>query len=217
VLRIAGATMPEYGALHRQALASFQLRFWNEQRGCLYDVIDADYVPGRNDPAVRPNQILAVGGLPYQVLVEPYARRVVDAVERQLLTPLGLRSLAPGEPGYVPHYGGGVAERDSAYHQGTAWPWLMGPFVEAWLRTRGHAPGAKRAADQRFLAPLRAHLGVAGIGHISEIADAEAPYRPGGCPFQAWSLGEFLRASRLVRAGGAEVGDPAPARRAGGA
>jgi predicted glycogen debranching enzyme len=216
-LRIAGATTPEYGALHRQALASFQLRFWNEQRGCLYDVVDVDHVPGQNDPAVRPNQIIAVGGLPFQVLVEPHARRVVDAVERQLLTPLGLRSLAPGEPGYVPHYGGGVRERDSAYHQGTAWPWLMGPFVEAWLRTRGHAPGAKRAADERFLAPLRAHLGVAGIGHISEIADAEAPYRPGGCPFQAWSLGEFLRASRLVRAGGAEVGDPAPARRAGGA
>ena len=87
----------------------------------------------------------------------------------------------------------------------------MGPFVEAWLRTRGDAPAAQREADERFLAPLRAHLGVAGIGHISEIADAEAPYTPGGCPFQAWSLGEFLRASRLVRAGGAEVGDPAPA------
>ncbi|MGH6903434.1 MAG: amylo-alpha-1,6-glucosidase, partial [Geminicoccaceae bacterium] len=203
--RIAGATTPEYGALHRQALASFQLRFWNEERGCLFDVVDVDHVPGQNDPAVRPNQILAVGGLPFQVLVEPYARRVVDAVERQLLTPLGLRSLAPGEPGYAAHYGGGVRKRDSAYHQGTVWPWLMGPFVEAWLRTRGDAPAAKRAADERFLAPLRAHLGVAGIGHISEIADAAAPYRPGGCPFQAWSLGEFLRASRLVRADGAGV------------
>ena len=214
-LRIAGATTLEYCALYRQALASFQLRFWNEQRGCLYDVVDVDHVPGQNDPAVRPNQILAVGGLPYQILVEPYARRVVDAVERQLLTPLGLRSLAPGEPGYAPHYGGGVRERDSAYHQGTAWPWLLGPFVEAWLRTRGDAPAAKREAEARFLAPIRAHFEVAGIGHISEIADAEAPYRPGGCPFQAWSLGEFLRASRLVSERGAEVDNPAPAQRAG--
>jgi predicted glycogen debranching enzyme len=207
-LRIAGATAPEYGALCRQALASFQLRFWNEERGCLYDVVDVDHVPGRNDPAVRPNQILAVGGLPFQVLVEPHARPVVDAAERELLTPLGLRSLAPGEPGYVAHYGGGVRERDSAYHQGTAWPWLMGPFVEAWLRVRGDTSAAKREADERFLAPLRAHLGVAGIGHISEIAEPEAPYAPCGCPFQAWSLGEFLRASRLVRAGGAGGGDP---------
>jgi predicted glycogen debranching enzyme len=211
-LKIAGATTLEYCALYRQALASFQLRFWNEQRGCLYDVVDVDHVPGRNDPAVRPNQTLAVGGLPYQVLLEPYARRVVDAVERQLLTPLGLRSLAPGEPGYVPHYGGGVRERDSAYHQGTSWPWLIGPFVEAWLRTRGDAPAARREADERFLQPLREHLAVAGIGHISEIADAEAPYRPGGCPFQAWSLGEFLRASRLVRESGTEAAEPGPVR-----
>jgi predicted glycogen debranching enzyme len=197
-LRIAGSSWPEYCALYRHALASFQLRFWNEAAGCLYDVVDVDHVAGRNDPAVRPNQILAVGGLPYQVLVEPYARRVVDMVERRLLTPLGLRSLAPGEPGYAPHYGGGVPERDGAYHQGTAWPWLIGPFVEAWLRVRGDTAEAKREADQRFLSPLRDHLGVAGLGHVSEIADGDAPHRPGGCPFQAWSLGELLRASRLV-------------------
>ena len=147
---------------------------------------------------MRPNQIHAVGGLPYQVLVEPYARRVVDTVERRLLTPLGLRTLAPGEPGYAPHYGGGVPERDGAYHQGTAWPWLIGPFVEGWLRVRGNTPESRREADERFLSPLRQHLGVAGLGHISEVADAEPPHRPGGCPFQAWSLGELLRASRLV-------------------
>ena len=197
-LRIAGASSPEYCALYRRALASFQLRFWNDAAGCLYDVVDVDHVAGRHDPAVRPNQILAVGGLPYQVLVEPYASRVVETVERRLLTPLGLRSLAPGEPGYRPHYGGGVWERDSAYHQGTVWPWLIGPFVEAWLRVRGDTAEAKREADERFLSPLREHLGVAGLGHISEIADAEPPHRPGGCPFQAWSLGELLRASRLV-------------------
>jgi glycogen debranching enzyme len=123
---------------------------------------------------------------------------VVETVERRLQTPLGLRSLAPGEPGYRPHYGGGVWERDSAYHQGTVWPWLIGPFIEAWLRVRDGTAEAKREADIRFLSPLREHVGVAGLGHISEIADAEPPYRPGGCPFQAWSLGELLRASRLV-------------------
>ena len=197
-LRIAAAIWPEYCAIYRHGLASFQLRFWNEPRGCLHDVVDVDHVAGRNDAALRPNQILAVGGLPYQVLVEPYASRVVETVERKLLTPLGLRSLAPGEPGYTPHYGGGVRERDSAYHQGPVWPWLMGPFVEAWLRVRGDTSEARREADQRFLAPLREHLGVAGLGHISEIVDAEPPHRPGGCPFQAWSLGELLRAGRLV-------------------
>ena len=197
-LCIAGASRPEYCALYRHALASFQLRFWNDAAGCLYDVVDVDHVAGRHDPAVRPNQILAVGGLPHQVLVEPYASRVVETVERRLLTPLGLRSLAPEEPGYRPHFGGGVWERDSAYHQGTVWPWLIGPFVEAWLRVRDDTLDAKREADERFLSPLRAHLGVAGLGHVSEIADAEPPHRPGGCPFQAWSLGEFLRASRLV-------------------
>jgi predicted glycogen debranching enzyme len=197
-LRIAAAIWPEYCTFYRHALASFQLRFWNERRGCLYDVVDVDHEAGRNDPAIRPNQILAVGGLPHQVLIEPYAGRVVETVERELLTPLGLRSLAPGEPGYVPHYGGGVPERDGAYHQGTAWPWLIGPFVQAWLRVRGDTPEARREADERFLSPLRQHLGVAGLGHISEIADAEPPHRPGGCPFQAWSVGELLRASRMV-------------------
>jgi predicted glycogen debranching enzyme len=197
-LKIAGAVEPGWRDLYRRALASFQLRFWNEQRGCLFDVVDEGHEAGKNDPAIRPNQILAVGGLPYRVLVEPYATRVVETVERALLTPLGLRSLAPSEPGYRPHYGGGVFERDSAYHQGTVWPWLMGPFVEAWLRVRGNSAEARREADSRFLSPLRAHLEVAGLGHVSEVADAEPPYRPGGCPFQAWSLGELLRATRLL-------------------
>jgi predicted glycogen debranching enzyme len=197
-LRIGRDISKEWADPYRRALASFQLRFWNGQRACLFDVVDVDHVPGRNDASIRPNQILAVGGLPYQVLVEPYASRVVETVERHLLTPLGLRSLAPGEPGYRARFGGGVWERDSGYHQGTVWPWLMGPFVEAWLRVRGGTPEAKREADARFLAPLRDHLTVAGLGHVSEVADAEPPHRTGGCPFQAWSLGELLRASRLV-------------------
>jgi predicted glycogen debranching enzyme len=197
-LRIGRDISREWADPYRRALASFQLRFWNGQLGCLFDVVDEGHVPGSNDASIRPNQILAVGGLPYQVLVEPYASRLVETVERHLLTPLGLRSLAPGEPGYRARFGGGVWERDSGYHQGTVWPWLIGPFVEAWLRVRGSTPEAKREADARFLAPLREHLEVAGLGHVSEVADAEPPHRPGGCPFQAWSLGELLRASRLV-------------------
>ena len=105
-------------------------------------------------------------------------------------------------------------ERDSGYHQGTAWPWLIGPFVEAWLRVRGSTAEAKREAETRFMAPLREHLEVHGLGHVCEVTDAEPPHAPGGCPFQAWSLGEFLRARRLIEIepdtrGGAE---DAPAR-----
>ena len=106
---------------------------------------------------------------------------------------LGLRSLAPGEPGYSPRYAGGVRERDGAYHQGTVWPWLLGPFVEAWLRVRGETEAAKAEARRLFLAPLLRHLDEAGIGHISELAFGDAPHDPGGCPFQAWSVGEALR------------------------
>jgi len=123
---------------------------------------------------------------------------VVDAVEAALLTPLGLRSLAPGQPGYTPHYGGGVAARDGAYHQGTVWPWLMGPFVEAWVRVRGATDQVRAEARRRFLVPLEAHLGEIGLGHVSEVADAEPPFTAGGCPFQAWSLGELLRLDRAV-------------------
>jgi glycogen debranching enzyme len=123
---------------------------------------------------------------------------VVDLIEARLLTPLGLRTLAPDDPGYVGRYAGNRVQRDGAYHQGTVWPWLAGPFVEAWLRVRDGSAAARAEADARFLAPLRAHLGVAGLGHVSEVADGDAPHTPGGCPFQAWSLGELLRAERLV-------------------
>ena len=126
------------------------------------------------------------------------ARQVVDAVEAALWTPMGLRSLAPGEPGYVPHYEGDVWHRDSSYHQGTVWPWLIGPFVEAWVRVRGNSPEVKKLARQQFLEPLQSHLDQAGLGHVSEIADADPPYTPRGCPFQAWSLGELLRLDRVV-------------------
>ena len=179
---------------------SFRTRFWNEAAGCLYDVIDCDHQPGVTDPALRPNQIFAVGGLPLALLEGDQARRVVEVVEARLWTPLGLRSLAPGEPGYTPRYEGGVLQRDGAYHQGTVWPWLLGPFVEAWVRVRGNTPEAKREARVCFLEPLLRHLDEAGLGHISEIADGEPPNTPRGCPFQAWSVGEALRLSLVVLA-----------------
>jgi predicted glycogen debranching enzyme len=192
-LHIAGSWTDRWQASLQQGLKTFRSRFWNESAGYLYDVIDVDHRPGTTDPTFRPNQILAVGGLPVPLLEGAQARRVVDAVEAQLWTPLGLRSLAATMPGYRPHYEGGVRARDGAYHQGTVWSWLIGPFVEAWLRVRENTPAARREAQSRFIAPLLAHLDEAGLGHVSEIADGEPPHTPRGCPFQAWSVGELLR------------------------
>ena len=172
--------------------------FRSEHAGYLADVIDCSHRLGNVDLTFRPNQIFAVGGLPLQLLSEEKARRVVDAVEMLLLTPIGLRSLAPGEWGYAPRYEGDSRTRDSNYHQGTVWPWLIGAFVEAWVRVRGSTAEAKQKARARFLVPLDRHLTVAGLGHISEICDAETPHTPRGCPFQAWSLGERLRLERCV-------------------
>ncbi len=179
---------------------SFNERFWTEKWGHLSDVVDVDHVPGTRDDTFRPNQILAVGGLPLALVDGERARLIVDAVERELLTPLGLRSLARFEPGYAPHYEGDSAARDAVYHQGTVWPWLIGPFVDAWIRVRGNTSEIRREARERFLAPLMGHLESAGLGHVSEIADAEAPFTPRGCPFQAWSVGELLRLDRVVLA-----------------
>ena len=180
--------------------AAFESKFWNEHAGYLADVIDCDHQPGVLDLTFRPNQIFVVGGLPLMLLSKEKARRVVDAVEVLLLTPLGLRSLAPGEPGYAPHYQGDSRARDSVYHQGTVWPWLIGPFVEAWVRVHGANAAARKKARARFLPPLHEHLHHAGLGHVSEICDAEAPHTPRGCPFQAWSLGELLRLEHSVLA-----------------
>lgn len=196
----AGANYDEkWQELADRAQAAFQRRFWNPAAGGLHDVIDADGVPGRNDARIRPNQIFAIGGLPRTLLEPGQAAAVVALVERTLLTPLGLRTLDPDDPDYQPRYSGGVRERDGAYHQGTVWPWLLGPFVEAWLRVHGNTPLARAEARTRFLTPLQAHLETAGLGHISEVADGVAPHHPGGCPFQAWSLGEFLRIEALLK------------------
>lgn len=188
-----------WGDLADEAAESFRDRFWNAKRGSLYDVVDVDHVAGQNDDRLRPNQIMAVGGLRIALLAGEQARQVVDIVERELWTPMGLRTLARGEPGYTTACAGGVVARDRAYHNGPAWPWLMGPFVDAWVRSRaaGGGPWAAKAvraeARRRFLGGLARHLDEAGIGHVSELADADEPWTPRGCPFQAWSVGELLR------------------------
>jgi predicted glycogen debranching enzyme len=192
-LKIGGRLSDAWSEPFHRGMAAFGSRFWNESSGSLHDVVDCDHRSGVVDASCRPNQIFAVGGLPFPLLEGTRARQVVDVVESRLWTPMGLRSLAPGEPGYVSRYHGGVRERDGAYHQGTAWPWLAGPFIEAWVRVHAHTPDVKKIARERYLDPLLQQTHEAGLGHLSEIADAEPPYTPRGCPFQAWSLGEAMR------------------------
>jgi len=194
-LQIASAWNPRWQALRDQALSSFAARFVDPDTHTLFDVVDADHEPGKLDRSIRPNQIFAVGGLPFQLVDGDIARAVVAQAETELLTPLGLRTLAPSDPAYKPHYAGDVLGRDGAYHQGTVWPWLIGPFVDAWVRVHGAA-----GARERFLSPLYAHLDRFGLDHISEVADGDAPHAPGGTPFQAWSLAELLRIEKLLGA-----------------
>jgi predicted glycogen debranching enzyme len=196
-LWVAGHWTNRWKATLAAGTAVFRARFWNGAEGCLFDVVDVDHEPGRVDPTFRPNQILAIGGLPLSLLDGPSARRVVDAVESRLLTPMGLRSLAPGSPGYAPRYEGNGAERDARYHQGTVWPWLIGPFVEAWLRVRASTDRNRDEARARFLQPLL-QLAARNGGQLPEIADAEAPHMPRGCPCQAWSVAEVLRLESLM-------------------
>jgi predicted glycogen debranching enzyme len=174
---------------HMATLAqwSFNRLFWNERLGCLYDVVNG----GRPDPSIRPNQIFAVS-LPHSMLPGARARKVVEKVEQHLLTPFGLRTLAPSDPRYRGSYTGSPSERDGAYHQGTVWPWLLGPFITAYIKVNGGKEDAKRHAEA-WLSPLESHLTEAGLGQISEIFEGDAPHRPCGCIAQAWSVAEILR------------------------
>ena len=172
-----------------QAVASFRAKFWNEAGGFLYDVIDG---PEGNDASIRPNQIYAIA-LCDDLVTNEQARQILRIVEDQLLTPVGLRTLSPKDSRYRPRYIGGVVERDGAYHQGTVWPFLLGPFVTAWLKVNGNS-SAKRAEARAFLHGLEAHLHDACLGQVSEIFDAEAPHHARGCFAQAWSVAEPLRA-----------------------
>ena len=195
-LRIAGERTSQWTLLAERAESSFRARFWSAELGYLHDVVDANHVRGTEESALRPNQILAVGGLPYALLDGERAARVVAAVEQHLVTPAGLRSLSPGDPDFVPPtYRGDIRARDGAYHRGTVWAWLMGPFIEAWVRVRGDTAEARELAREQFFNPFVEHYGASETGQIAEIADGVAPHTPRGCPFQAWSVGEALRLS----------------------
>jgi predicted glycogen debranching enzyme len=176
-----------------KAKESFNRRFWYEPGGYLYDVLDGP--DGKHDHALRPNQVFAIA-LDYPVLDPARWRPVLRVVREKLLTPVGLRSLAPGEPDYKPKYFGDLRTRDAAYHQGTVWAWLIGPFVDAWVR----AYPDDRAGAAALLAGFRRHMSEACVGSISEIFDAEPPYTPRGCIAQAWSVAEVLRG--LVKTAG---------------
>jgi predicted glycogen debranching enzyme len=165
--------------------ASFNTRFWNPAAGYLFDVVDG---AEGDDPACRPNQLFAIS-LDYPVLERERWAAVLEQVQLQLLTPVGLRSLSPRHPDYKSTYDGDLRSRDAAYHQGTVWPWLIGPFVDAWQKVHPD----DRTAARRFLTGLVPHLGAAGVGTISEIFDAEPPFTPRGCIAQAWSVAEMLR------------------------
>ncbi|MGH7481782.1 MAG: amylo-alpha-1,6-glucosidase, partial [Longimicrobiales bacterium] len=169
-----------------RARASFNARFWYADGGYLYDVVDGE---AGDDAAFRPNQVFAIA-LPHPVLERRRWEPVMRQVRERLLTPVGLRSLAPGHPDYREQYFGDLRARDAAYHQGTVWAWLIGPFVEAWRRVHPDHDTSP------FVAGLIAHLDDAGIGTMSEVFDAEPPHTPRGCVAQAWSVAEVARVLR---------------------
>jgi predicted glycogen debranching enzyme len=180
------AAAKPYAVQAEKTRASFNERFWHESGGYLYDVIDGP--DGKNDPALRPNQVFAIS-LDHPVLDPARWEPVLKVVRDKLLTPVGLRSLGPGNPDYKPRYYGDLRSRDAAYHQGTVWAWLIGPFVDAWVR----AHPDDRAGAANLLDGFRAHMTEACVGSISEIFDADPPYTSRGCIAQAWSVAEVLR------------------------
>jgi predicted glycogen debranching enzyme len=174
----------------QQVKERFVALFWNDETSALFDVVDGE----RKDASIRPNQIFALS-LPHPLLPKDKARAVLAVVESKLATPVGLRTLAPDDPAYRGRYEGPPEARDAAYHQGTVWAWLLGPYADALVRTGGAVGKAKA---RRALAGIVPHLREAGLGTISEIFDGDAPHRPRGCPAQAWSVGETLRALVLT-------------------
>lgn len=184
-----GATAAQQRFANMAALAydSFNRIFWNERAGCLYDVIDGS----ERDGSIRPNQVFAIS-LPHSILEPEKAAGVLEVVERELLTPFGLRTLAPSDARYVGAYQGGQHARDSAYHQGTVWPWLLGPFITAYLKVHKQSREA-RARTSEWISNFKPHLDTAGLGQISEIFDGDPPHTPRGCIAQAWSVAELLR------------------------
>jgi predicted glycogen debranching enzyme len=180
-----GRPISGFDELALQARGSFNARYWNEGQRCLFDVVEGEQ---GDDPSVRPNQVISMS-LKYPILEEKRWRPVLERVTEKLLTPYGLRTLSPDDKDYQRNYHGNLRTRDGAYHQGTVWPWLIGHYVDAWLRVNRNPAGARA-----LLAAFPGHLRDAGIGSISEIFDAERPYLPRGCIAQAWSVAEVLRA-----------------------
>jgi predicted glycogen debranching enzyme len=174
-----------------RAYDSFNRRFWCEEGGHLYDVVDGE--DDREDPACRPNQLLSIS-LKHPALDRARWPAVLEVAREKLLTPVGLRSLAPDHADYKPTYTGDLRARDAAYHQGTVWAWLIGPFIDAWLK----AYPEDRAGARRLLEGFLPHLDEACVGSISEIFDAEPPYTARGCVAQAWSVAEVLRCWALT-------------------
>jgi predicted glycogen debranching enzyme len=187
------STAAVYAKAAERVRASFNARFWYEAGRYLYDVVDGE---AGDDPACRPNQLIAFS-LEHPVLDGGHWEDVLSVCERTLVTPVGLRSLAPGHPDYKPRYFGDLRARDAAYHQGTVWAWLIGPFVDAWSRARPDAMDGLR----KVVAGLGAHLDEACVGQVSEVFDAETPYTARGCVAQAWSVAEYLRCLVRLRAG----------------
>ena len=190
--RLGRSDASGYEADAARVAGSFE-RFWNAATAGLFDVVDG---PDGDDPSIRPNQLLAIG-LPRPLVTGARAESVLGVVERDLLTPYGLRTLAPSDPAYRGTYAGSPGERDAAYHQGTVWPWLLGPFVDAHRTVRGTGNG-ERARVVAWLRPLVDHLLGPGLGQLPELWDGDPPHRPGGCPAQAWSVAEVLRALALA-------------------
>jgi predicted glycogen debranching enzyme len=178
----------EYQERAERARVSFNERFWYPEGGHLYDIVDVDRMPGTIDAKCRPNQVLAIS-LPHPVLARERWESVMRAVGDRLLTPVGLRSLAPGDADYKAQYFGDLRTRDAAYHQGTVWGWLVGPFVDAWLKVYPNDLERVRHTIEGFIP----HLDDGSIGSISEVFDAEEPFTQRGCIAQAWSVAEVLR------------------------
>ncbi len=186
-LRASGdeTSATQYAAQAKRAAQSFNQRFWNPGRNCLFDVVDG---PKGNEACIRPNQLFAIS-LPHPVLAPEHWPAVMSVVEQKLLTPVGLRTLSPDDPSYQPTYHGDRRTRDGAYHQGTVWPWLIGPFIDAWLKLHPK----EKAEARKFLARFPEEMNRAGMGTLPEIYDAEEPHIPRGCIAQAWSIAEVLR------------------------
>ncbi len=182
----------QYGQLRSQVYENFARRFWYEEGGYLYDVVDVDGVAGQNDASLRPNQLFAAS-LTHDLLTEAQTRGLLEKVTEKLLTPMGLRTLSPEDPAYRNHFNGNREQRDGAYHQGTVWPWLIGAYIDAHLHIYNDG-----TALLPLLQPLVQHLWDACIGTVSEVAEPEPPFVPAGCFAQAWSVAELLRGWLIV-------------------